>query len=146
MPVINSGIGYGTIIHQEALVNIYDSNIGRNCNIGAFVEIGKSEIGHNCQIAAHAYLCPGVVLGDNVFIGPGVRFSNDKYPPTPKDEWKMVYTFVAKGASIGMGALILPGCTIGENARIGAGAIVTRNVVPGAIVRNNPARMVNAVG
>jgi len=143
MPITNSTIGKGTIIHQKGLVNIYDSVIGENCNIGAFTEIGKSIVKDNCHIAAHAYLCPGVVLERDVFIGPGVRFSNDKYPPTPREEWIMLLTSVLKGASIGMGAIILPGITIGEKAVIGAGAIVTSNVLPGATVRGIPARMVN---
>lgn len=143
MPIVNSEIGEGTIIHQEELVNIYDSIIGKYCNIGTFVEIGGAIIGNYCHIGTYAFICPRVVIGNNVFIGPGVRFSNDKYPPTPKKEWKPIPTQVANGASIGIGAIILPACHIGENAVIGAGAIVTRPVIPNAIVRGNPARTVN---
>ena len=143
MPIINSEIGENTIILHKELVNIYDSNIGKYCSIGAFVEIGGAIIGDYCKIGTHAFICPRIVIGNNVFIGPGVRFANDKYPPTPKKEWKPIPTQVASGASIGIGAIILPGCHIGENAVIGAGAIVTRAVVPGAIIRGNPSRMVN---
>jgi acetyltransferase-like isoleucine patch superfamily enzyme len=144
MPIVNSAIDDTTKIYHRELVNIYDTVIGANCIIGAFVEIGGAIIKSGCRIGSHAFICPGVVLENDVFIGPGVRFSNDKYPPTPKEEYKPIVTHVEKGASIGIGAVILPGCTIGAGALIGAGAIVTRSVVPNAIVRNNPARMVNA--
>jgi acetyltransferase-like isoleucine patch superfamily enzyme len=144
MPIINSEIGRNTIIHHKELVNIYDSIIGRDCNIGAFVEIGGAIIGKQCHIGAHTFICPGVTLKDKVFIGPGVRFSNDKHPPGLLEDFEILQTVVEYAASIGLGAIILPGIKIGRGAVIGAGSVVTRNVRPGAVVRGNPARVIDA--
>ncbi|MDA0832759.1 MAG: acyltransferase [Planctomycetota bacterium] len=126
-----------TVIHPSA--NIYNSIIGAGTRIAAFVEIGGSHIGRRCKIQAHAYLPPGVTLKDDVFIGPGVRFTNDRHPRTG-ELWTPLETYVGQGASIGAGAIILPGLTIGANAVVGAGSVVTHDVLPGETVVGNPAR------
>jgi len=120
--------------------NIYKSIIGEGTKIADFVEIGGAVIGSNCSIQAFVYICPGVTIGNNVFLGPRVTFTNDKYPPSGGKHWKE--TFVCDGASIGAGAIILPGITIGENAVIGAGSVVTKDVKSGTLVVGNPAREV----
>jgi len=134
-------IGAGTKIWHPELVNIFDTKIGKNCNIGAFVEISGATIGDNVTIGAFCFICSGVVIEDDVFIGPKVAFTNDKYPPTPKDEWEIIKTIVHKKASIGLGSIILPGCHIGQGAFIAAGSVVTTKIWPGAKVKGSPARM-----
>ncbi len=136
-------LGDGVSIHPWA--NIYDSAIGDETKVAAFVEIGGSTVGKRCKIQAHAYLPPGVVLADDVFIGPGVRFTNDRYPRIG-GEWSPVETRVERGASIGAGAILLPGVTVGAGAVVGAGSIVTRDVPPGSTVVGNPARIHADVG
>jgi acetyltransferase-like isoleucine patch superfamily enzyme len=130
-------LGKNVIIYQPELVNLYGCEIGDNCHIAAFVEVGKDvKIGSNCLIQAFAYICEGVILKDNVFVGQGVKFCNDKYPPSDK-RWT---TLVQEGASIGAGAIIMCGITIGKGAKIGAGSVVTHDIPGGAIVAGNPAR------
>jgi len=133
-------IGKGTIIHDQ--VNLYKCKIGRNCKIGAFVYIEEGVIiGNNCKIKPFVFIPTGVVIEDDVFIGPNVTFTNDKYPRA-KGSWRLLPTRVKRGASIGAGSVILPGLTIGENSIIGAGAVVTSDVPDNAIVFGNPARVV----
>ena len=131
-------------------VNLYGCSIGDYTKIGAFVEIQKkAKIGRNCKISSHSFICEGVDIEDNVFIGHGVMFINDSYPrATAKDgqlqteaDWKVERTLVKRGASIGSGATILAKVTIGENALVGAGSVVTKNVPSNAVVAGNPARV-----
>src|SRR4026209_1667176 len=130
-------------------VNAYGCSIDDGSKIGAFVEIQKGVfIGKNCKISSHSFLCEGVHIEDNVFIGHGVMFTNDLFPrATNADgsqqteaDWKVIETHVKKGASIGSSATILAGITIGENALVGAGAVVTKDVAPNAIVAGSPAK------
>ena len=134
-----------------SFVNAYECSIDDGSKIGAFVEIQKGVvIGKNCKISSHSFLCEGVHIEDNVFIGHGVMFTNDLFPratgkdgkPQTKDDWKVIETYVKKGASIGSNATILCGVTIGENALIGAGAVVTKDVLANTIVAGNPARVI----
>jgi len=125
-------------------VNLYECEIGDNCMIGPFVEIQKNvKIGNNCRIQSHSFICSLVTIEDNVFIGHGVVFINDLYPPV-RDESKWKKTLVKKGASIGSNATILP-VTIGENSIVGAGSVVTRDVPPNVIVAGNPARILRRI-
>ena len=135
-------------------VNLYGCEIGSRTKIGAFVEIQKgAKIGTDCKISSHTFICEGVTIEDNVFIGHGVMFINDSYPrATTKGgelqteaDWKVERTVVSKGASIGSGATILANITIGENALIGAGAVVTKDVPANAVVAGNPARLLRYV-
>ena len=132
-------------------VNAYGCTIDDNTKVGAFVEIQKGvAIGKNCKISSHSFLCEGVHIGDNVFIGHGVMFVNDRYPRAttedgkqkPAADWQVIDTFVKKGASIGSNATILCGITIGENAMIGAGSVVTKDVPANTLVIGNPAKIV----
>ena len=133
-------IGTGAKIYDQ--VNLYKCEIGEGTKIDAFVYIeGGVKIGKNVKIRPFTFIPTGVIIEDDVFIGPGVMFTNDKYPRT-RGEWKLLKTIVKKGASIGAGAVILPGITIGENALVGAGSVVTKNVPPNTIVAGNPARVV----
>lgn len=138
----NPEIHPSTKIWHSDKVNIYgDCKIGRNCNIGAFVEIGPGVIiGDNVSIAAFCFIPCGVTIEDNCFIGPRVTFTNDKYPPSNRDNWEPIV--IKKGASIGAGAIILPGVTVGENAMIGAGTVVTNNIDCDCRVAGNPGRRV----
>ena len=132
-------IGKGTVIHDQ--VNLYHCQIGKNCKIDAFVYIESDvKIGNSCKIRPFVFIPSGVTIGNNVFIAQGVAFTNDKYPKT-SGEWKLMPIVVKDGASIGAGAVILPGITIGKNATVGAGAVVTADVPDNAVVVGNPARM-----
>ena len=139
----------GVVIHHPDLVNLYGCQIGQGSRIGTFVEIQRNAvIGSHCKISSHTFICEGVTLEDGVFVGHGVMFTNDKKPRAinadgsmqSASDWKVVPTYVKKGAAIGSNATILPGITIGEGALIGAGAVVTKDVAPGATVVGNPAR------
>lgn len=145
----NCKIGKNTKIHQ--LVNLYGSKIGNECMIGAFVEIQKGvEIGNKVKVQSHSFICEGVTIEDEAFIGHHVVFINDKYPrSTTSDhklkrdgDWKVLKTIIKKKASIGSNATILPGITIGENAIVGAGAVVTKNVPKDTTVAGNPAKKI----
>jgi UDP-2-acetamido-3-amino-2,3-dideoxy-glucuronate N-acetyltransferase len=131
-------------------VNLYGCEIGDGTKVGSFVEIQKgARIGRNCKISSHTFICEGVHVEDDVFIGHGVNFINDKYPrATTEDgklqteaDWKVLPTIVRRGASIGTGAVILGGIVISERAIVGAGAVVTKDVPARAIVAGNPARL-----
>jgi UDP-2-acetamido-3-amino-2,3-dideoxy-glucuronate N-acetyltransferase len=138
--IVDTQIGKGTIIRDH--VNLYKCKIGCNCKIESFVYIEEGvEIGNNCKIKPGVFIPTGVILEDDVFIGPNVTFTNDKYPRTAQN-WKLLCTIVRKGASIGAHAVILPGIKIGCEAMIGAGAVVTKNVPDNALVLGNPATMV----
>lgn len=144
----------GAGVKLSRFINLYGCEIGDETKIGAFVEIQKNaRVGRRCKISSHSFICEGVTIEDNVFIGHGVMFINDAYPrattgsgemQTEKD-WKVESTIVRAGASIGSGATILSKVTIGENAIVGAGSVVTRDVPPNTIVAGNPARILRAV-
>jgi acetyltransferase-like isoleucine patch superfamily enzyme len=134
-------------------VNLYGCQIGDGTKIGSFVEIQKgARVGRNCKVSSHTFICEGVHIEDEVFIGHGVNFINDKYPRATapggqlqtEADWKVEPTTVRRGASIGTGATILGGLEIGERAIIGAGAVVTKSVPPDSIVAGNPARVIKA--
>jgi acetyltransferase-like isoleucine patch superfamily enzyme len=135
-------------------VNLYGCSIDDNTKIGTFVEIQKNaSIGKNCKISSHSFICEGVHIEDNVFIGHNVTFTNDKYPRSTnpdgamqtESDWKVIETFVKKGASVGSSSTILCGVTIGENAIVGAGAVVTKDVAPNTIVAGVPAKVIRRV-
>lgn len=141
------------IAHPE-LVNLYGCTIGQDTKIGPFVEIQKNAfVGARCKISSHTFICEGVTIEDEVFVGHGVLFINDRYPrATAADgklqidaDWQVIPTRVCRGASIGSGAVILCGVTIGEGALIGAGAVVTHDVPPRAIVAGVPARIIRSL-
>jgi acetyltransferase-like isoleucine patch superfamily enzyme len=143
----------GDDVRIYSFVNAYGCEIGDETRVGAFVEIQKGvKIGRRCKISSHSFLCEGVTIQDDVFVGHGVMFTNDKYPratnpdgtPQTEADWHVVPTVVKKGASIGSNATVLPGITIGENALIGAGAVVTRDVPDGSTVAGVPAAPISA--
>lgn len=132
-------------------VNLYGCEIGDGTKVGSFVEIQKgASVGRNCKVSSHTFICEGVTIEDEVFIGHGVNFINDKYPRATVEggglqteaDWTVLPTIVRRGASIGTGATILGNLEIGERAVVGAGAVVTRNVPAGATVAGNPARVI----
>jgi UDP-2-acetamido-3-amino-2,3-dideoxy-glucuronate N-acetyltransferase len=144
-----NNVSVGKNVRIFNFVNAYGCSIDDDSKVGAFVEIQKGAfIGKNCKISSHTFICEGVHIHDNVFIGHGVMFTNDLFPKaTSADgslqteaDWKVIETIVKKGASIGSNATILCGITIGENALIGAGAVVTKNVPPNTVVAGNPAK------
>lgn len=141
MPIERSKIHPSVKIYHEDLVNIYDSEIGEGSKVASFVEVGGSKVGCHCKIEGHAFIPPGSVIEDYVFVGPGVRILNDRYPKA-FGEWKLEGVVVKKNASIGAGTIILPGLTIGEGAMVGAGALVTKDVPPNALVYGIPAKVV----
>ena len=141
--VKDTEIGEGCKINDQ--VNFYKCKIGRNTKIDAYVYIEQDVvIGENCKIRPFVFIPTGVTIEDDVFIGPGVSFTNDKYPKA-KGEWRLLPTRVKKGVSIGANCVILPGITIGKNAVVGAGSVVTRDVSAGSVVVGNPARSISSV-
>ena len=151
---IADDVKLGADVRLSRFINLYGCEIGDETKIGAFVEIQKNaRVGKRCKISSHTFLCEGVLIEDEVFIGHGVTFTNDIYPrATAADgklqteaDWKVEPTVVRKGASIGSGATILCNLTIGENAIVGAGSVVTRSVPPGAVVAGNPARVLRYI-
>lgn len=144
----------GRNVRLPGFVNLYGCTIGDDTRLGTFVEIQKgASIGSNCKIQSHSFLCEGVTLEDEVFVGHGVMFINDRFPratndeglPKSETEWKCEPTLVKRGASIGSNATILCGVTIGERAIVGAGSVVTTDVPPGVIVAGNPARVLRSI-
>ena len=144
----------GVKIFQPDLVNLYGCTIGRDTRIGAFVEIQKNvSVGARCKVSSHTFICEGVTIEDEVFIGHGVMFTNDLYPRATNEEgslqteadWQVVETRIKRGASIGSNATILAGTVVGEHALVGAGAVVTHDVPDYAIVAGVPARIVGNV-
>ena len=140
-------LGHDVTIHN--FVNLYGCQIGDGTKVGSFVEIQKgARVGRNCKISSHTFICEGVQIEDEVFVGHGVIFINDKFPRAvnpsgalqTEADWSVVPTLVQRGASIGSGATILCGVTIGADAIVGAGAVITRDVPAGATVAGNPAR------
>ena len=150
MPIASSvKLGSGVVIHHPDLVNLYGCTVGDHTKIGAFVEIQTNAVvGRRCKISSHTFICEGVTVEDEVFVGHGVMFINDRHPRAAvagriqtDDDWQVVPTRVRTGASIGSGAVILCGVTIGSRAMIGAGAVVTRDVPDDAVVAGVPARV-----
>jgi len=150
--LVNVKVGQGVRIFN--FVNAYGCSIDDNSKVGAFVEIQKgATIGKNCKISSHTFICEGVHIEDNCFVGHGVMFTNDLFPRATNPDgsaqteadWKLVETFVKKGASIGSNATIICGVTIGENALIGAGAVVTKDVPANTIVAGNPAKILKTL-
>jgi acetyltransferase-like isoleucine patch superfamily enzyme len=140
----------GKEVKLSKFINLYGCEIGDETKIGAFVEIQKSaSVGRRCKISSHTFICEGVVIEDNVFIGHGVTFINDSYPRSTTEsgelqteaDWHVEKTLVRHGASIGSGSTILSKVTIGENAIVGAGSVVTKDVPANAIVAGNPAKV-----
>jgi acetyltransferase-like isoleucine patch superfamily enzyme len=151
---IKDDVKLGKNVKLSTFINLYGCEIGDETKIGAFVEIQKNaSIGKRCKISSHTFICEGVTIEDNVFIGHGVMFVNDMYPRATaaagglqtEQDWKVEKTLVKKGASIGTGVTVLANVTIGEDAIVGAGAVVTRDVSPGTIVAGNPARVLRRV-
>ncbi len=154
MPIDNAEIAKGAKVFQPKLVNLYGCSIGQDTKIGAFVEIQKgANVGARCKISSHTFICEGVNIEDQVFVGHGVVFINDLYPRATNEngalqteqDWKVVKTLVKSGASIGSNATILAGITIGEKAIVGAGAVVTKDVPSNTIVAGNPARILRKI-
>lgn len=148
--VIADDVALGEDVAIYNFVNLYGCVIGDGTRVGTFVEIQRGAIvGRRCKISSHTFICEGVHIEDEVFIGHGVNFTNDLYPRATKlggqlqtaDDWRVVATRVRRGASIGSGATILAGLEIGERAIVGAGAVVTKSVPAGAVVAGNPARV-----
>ena len=142
-------VEFGDEVVVQSFTNLYGCSIGDNTRIGPFVEIQRGAvIGANCKIQSHSFICDGVTIEDEVFVGHGVMFVNDKYPrATTTDgrlqsetDWTLLETVVERGATIGSGAVVLGGVRVGANALVGAGAVVTGDVAPGEVVRGVPAR------
>jgi acetyltransferase-like isoleucine patch superfamily enzyme len=151
---IAEDVKLGTNVRLSKFINLYGCEVGDETKIGAFVEIQKNAIvGKHCKISSHTFICEGVVIEDNVFIGHGVMFTNDTYPRSTRSDgslqteadWKVEGTVIRKGASVGSGATILPNVTVGENAIVGAGSLVAKDVPPNTIVAGNPARVLRSI-
>jgi len=146
---IAPSVKLGQNVKLSKFINLYGCEIGDDTKIGAFVEIQKNaSVGKCCKISSHTFICEGVTIEDNVFIGHGVMFINDSYPRATtggalqtEADWKVEKTVIKKGASIGSGATILANLCVGENAIVGAGAVVTKDVPPNTIVAGNPAKV-----
>ena len=154
MPVASDvSLGENVQIPQPSLVNLYGCRIGSDVKIGAFVEIQKgARIGDRCKISSHSFICEGVIIEDEVFVGHGVVFINDKYPKSATDgrlqgesDWTVRPTAVRRGASIGSGVVVMCGVTIGAGAIIGAGAVVTHDVGDFEVVAGVPARLLRVL-
>lgn len=148
--LIAPDVKLGRDVRIYGFVNLYGCEIGDETRIGSFVEIQKgAKIGPRCKISSHTFICEGVTIEAEVFVGHGVNFINDRYPSATNPsgrlkgdaDWDCENTLVKRGAAIGSGATLLGGITVGENATVGAGAVVTKDVPPNAIVVGNPARI-----
>jgi len=155
MTKIADNVKLGKEVKIYEFVNLYGCEIGDHTKIGTFVEVQKGvKIGKNCKISSHTFICEGVTLEDNVFIGHNVTFINDLYPRATtedgnlqtEEDWFCIPTLVKRGASIGSSATLLGGITVGENAIVGAGSVVTKDVPPRTIVAGNPARIIREIG
>ncbi len=151
---ISTDVKLGRDVKLSKFINLYGCEIGDETKIGAFVEVQKkATIGKRCKISSHSFICEGVTIEDNVFIGHNVAFINDRYPRSTtsggnlqtETDWKVERTVVRKGASIGSGATILSNISIGENAIVGAGSVVTKDVPPNSIVVGNPATVLRYI-
>ena len=151
---IGSNVKLGKDVKLSKFINLYGCSVGDETKIGAFVEIQKNaHVGRHCKVSSHTFVCEGVTIEDNVFIGHGVTFINDSYPhATTEDgelqtesDWRVETTVVKRGASIGSGATILSKVAIGENSIVGAGSVVTHDVPPNVIVAGNPARVLRSI-
>jgi acetyltransferase-like isoleucine patch superfamily enzyme len=151
---ISEDVKLGKDVKLSKFINLYGCTIGDNTKIGAFVEVQKNAaVGKNCKISSHTFICEGVTIEDDVFIGHSVTFINDSYPRATaangalqtEADWTVEPTLVKKGASIGSGSTILAKVTIGENAIIGAGSVVTKNVPRDAVVAGNPAKIIRSL-
>jgi UDP-2-acetamido-3-amino-2,3-dideoxy-glucuronate N-acetyltransferase len=152
--IISADVKFGKDVRIYAFTNLYGCEIGDDVKIGTFVEIQKgAKIGNRCKISSHTFICEGVTLEDDVFIGHSVTFTNDLYPRATnsngqlqtKEDWTCETTLVKRGASIGSGATLLCGITVGECAIVGAGSVVTRDVTAYTIVAGNPARTLKTI-
>ena len=148
-----TGVEFGERVIVHPFTNLYGCRIGDETRIGPFVEIQRgASVGARCKIQSHSFICDGVEIGDEVFVGHGAIFINDKFPraATPEgtlqtdEDWTLLRTVVERAAAIGSGALILGGVRVGEGALVGAGAVVTRDVAPGEVVAGSPARALAA--
>lgn len=151
---IADDVKLGRDVRLSKFINLYGCEVGDETKIGAFVEIQKNaSIGKRCKISSHTFICEGVIIEDNVFIGHSVTFINDTYPRATTSDgslqteanWKVERTQIKRGASIGSGSTILCNVTVGENAIVGAGSVVTKDVPPNSIVAGNPARFLRYV-
>jgi acetyltransferase-like isoleucine patch superfamily enzyme len=151
---IAPSVKLGRDVKLSKFINLYGCEIGDETKIGAFVEIQKNaSVGKHCKISSHTFICEGVTIEDNVFVGHNVAFINDSYPRATtiegglqtESDWKVERTLVKKGASVGSGCTILANITIGENALVGAGSVVTKDVPANAIVAGNPARFLRYI-
>ena len=151
---ITPDVKMGKNVRLFGFANLYGCEIGDDVKIGTFVEIQKgAKIGNHCKISSHTFICEGVIVEDEVFIGHNVTFINDRYPRATaaggqlqtEADWKVVRTLIKRGASIGSSATLLCGITVGECAVVGAGSVVTKDVPPGAVVAGNPARIIKTL-
>jgi acetyltransferase-like isoleucine patch superfamily enzyme len=147
---ITADVKLGENVKLARFINLYGCTVGDNTKIGTFVEIQKNaSVGNNCKISSHSFICEGVTIEDDVFIGHGVMFINDSYPRATtgggkmqtEADWSVERTVIRRGASIGSGATILANVTVGEGALVGAGSVVTKDVPANAVVAGNPARV-----
>ncbi len=151
---ISDDVKIGNDVKIFKFVNLYGCKIDDNTKVGSFVEIQKgAKIGKNCKISSHTFICEGVTIEDDVFIGHNVTFINDAYPRATSGDgqlqteadWECIPTLVKKGASIGSSATLLCGITVGENAIVGSGSVVTKDVPPNTIVAGNPSRILRHI-
>jgi acetyltransferase-like isoleucine patch superfamily enzyme len=151
---VSDDVKLGKDVKLSKFINLYGCEIGDETKIGAFVEVQKNAtIGKRCKVSSHTFICEGVTIEDNVFIGHGVTFINDSYPRATSGDghlqteadWRVERTIIKKGASIGSGVTILANVTVGENAIVGAGSVVTKDVPPNSIVAGNPAKFLRLI-
>ena len=151
---ITPDVKLGQGVRLSRFINLYGCEVGDETKIGAFVEIQKNAtVGRRCKISSHTFICEGVTIEDNVFIGHGVTFVNDSYPRATaaggglqtEADWRVEKTLIKKGASIGSGVTILANLTVGENAIVGAGSVVTKDVPANSIVAGNPAKILRYI-